>query len=365
LAKKCAYERAYGSTTGSPSRATPRATDETKTTLKKTRLKITEPVRYARLKLVEEALVPSVTFDTDVPGFALHVTTRKAFWGVTYQPRGINPATGKRWGGGTRHEIGDAYAVPLADARAAARAVKANVSMGRDPHRERMAARTAAAAERSILAQTTADALDAYLKTIESSDKLAPNTKRLKSHYVRKAVRELKAGSETLSAIDDRAIARMLDQVGSRAEKWHLFVALRLFLDWAKHKNRRLLERNPCDDFERRDRPHRPRDRDNVPPVALLRAVWNALEHEPPHARDMGRFLLLMPLRRSEAATLTGPDVDLAGKRISIPGARTKSGERHELPLSPAAFAILEARSLAKGLIFGTTKGNSTRIGAS
>jgi hypothetical protein len=65
-----------------------------KTTLKKTRLKITEAVRSARLKLVEEALVPSVTFDTDVPGFALHVTTRKAFWGVTYQPRGINPATG-------------------------------------------------------------------------------------------------------------------------------------------------------------------------------------------------------------------------------------------------------------------------------
>jgi|HubBroStandDraft_5_1064220.scaffolds.fasta_scaffold441775_1 hypothetical protein len=101
-----------------------------KTTLKKTRLKITEAVRSARLKLVEEALVPSVTFDTDVPGFALHVTTRKAFWGVTYQPRGINPATGKRWGGGTRHEIGDAYAVPLADTRAAARAVKANVSRG-------------------------------------------------------------------------------------------------------------------------------------------------------------------------------------------------------------------------------------------
>jgi hypothetical protein len=61
-------------------------------------------------------------------------------------------------------------------------------------------------------------ALDAYLKAIESNDKLAPNTKRLKAHYVRKAVRELKAESETVSAIDDRAIARMLDQVGSRAE---------------------------------------------------------------------------------------------------------------------------------------------------
>ena len=129
-----------------------------------------------------------------------------------------HPATGKRWGGGVRLDLGDAYATPLADARAAARAVKANVSMGRDPHRERMAARTAAVAERAILTQSTGDALDAYLKTIESNDKLASNTKRLKAHYVRKAVRVLEVESETLPAIDDRAIARMLDQSGSRAE---------------------------------------------------------------------------------------------------------------------------------------------------
>jgi integrase len=356
LANKCAY----GTHTDRRRIAVPSACqkpNDMKAMLKKTMLKITESVRSARLSPVEGALVPSVTFDTDVPGFALHVTTRRAFWAVTYQPRGINPATGKRWGGGVRLDLGDAYAAPLADARAAARAVKANVSMGRDPHRERMAARTAAVAERAILTQSTGDALDAYLKTIESNDKLASNTKRLKAHYVRKAVRVLEVESETLSAVDDRAIARMLDQVGSRAEKWHLFEALRLFLDWAKHKNRRLVEHNPCDDFEKRDRPDRPRNRDNVPPLALLQAVWNALEHEPPYARDMGRFLLLMPLRRSEAATLRRSDVDLAGKRISIPGDKMKNGERHELPLSPAAFAILEARSPVGGLVFGTTEG--------
>jgi hypothetical protein len=48
-----------------------RATDEMKT-----RLKITEPLRAARLRRIEGELVPSVTHDTEVPGFALHVTTQ-------------------------------------------------------------------------------------------------------------------------------------------------------------------------------------------------------------------------------------------------------------------------------------------------
>jgi integrase len=328
----------------------------------KSRLKITERVRAARLHRVEGALVPSVTADTDVPGFALHVTTKKAFWALHYQPRGTNPRTNRRWGGDTRHELGDAFAIATANARAAARAAKANVSMGRDPHRERMAARAATVAERSVLPAIAADVLDAYLKTIDNNDKLARNTKRLKAHYVRKAVRQLDAESLPLSSIDDAAITSMLDRVGSPTEKWHLFGALRLFLAWAAHKKRRHIERNPCDDFETHERPAKPRSRDNVPPLALLRGIWDALELEPPHARDLLRFLLLTPLRRSEAATLEWSDIDLAGKLISIPGDKMKGGERHELPLSPAACAILEGRKQTGGrLVFGTMEGKLYR----
>jgi len=86
--------------------------------------KITEPLRSARLR---RPLVPSVTKDADTPGLALHVTTRRAFWALSYQPKGVNPSTGKRWGGGVRHELGDAMLMTVAEARTAALAAKALV----------------------------------------------------------------------------------------------------------------------------------------------------------------------------------------------------------------------------------------------
>ena len=77
--------------------------------------KITELVRTARLR---QPLVPSVTFDAEISGFALIVTLdRDRFWALFYRLRGLNPATGKRWGGGIRHELGDAMLIPVAEAR--------------------------------------------------------------------------------------------------------------------------------------------------------------------------------------------------------------------------------------------------------
>ena len=63
-----------------------------------TTIKITDAVRSARLRRVDGALVPSVTPDSEIPGFMLIVRLRRAFWCVDYQPRGVNPATGKRVG---------------------------------------------------------------------------------------------------------------------------------------------------------------------------------------------------------------------------------------------------------------------------
>ena len=75
----------------------------------------TRPIRRLR-----RPLVPSVTKDSDIRGLALHVTSTRSFWALTYQPRGINPSTGKRWGGGVRYELGDAMLMTVAEARTAA-----------------------------------------------------------------------------------------------------------------------------------------------------------------------------------------------------------------------------------------------------
>jgi integrase len=127
---------------------------------------------------------------------------------------------------------------------------------------------------------------------------------------------------------------------GSPGERRHILGGLSRFLAWCKKQ--RLIERNPCDDLDRNERPKPGKARDHVPSLAQLKAVWAAVEDEP--QRDLIRFLLLVPLRRDEAAGLLWSEIDFAGARVLIGADRMKAGEAHELPLAPRALAILKNR---------------------
>jgi integrase len=304
-------------------------------------IKITETTRSAALR---RPLTPSVTRDRDIPGLALHVTKRRGFWAVSYQPHGINPATGKRWGGGTRDELGDAMLMTVKQARTAAMAVKARVRMGHDPHRERMNARAAAVEERSILPKSVGEALDVYAQALMSRRQPLEPTRRAVIHYARKAIHLMQADSLAIQAIDARMVNLMLETMaGSEGERYLVFTKLSRFLAWCRKRG--LVEHNPCDDFDRDERPKQGRSRDHVPTIDEIKAIWNAAENEP--QRDMIRFMLLTPLRRREASGLKWSEVDLQRGRIRIEANRMKQREAHELPLSPAALTILESRKLS------------------
>ena len=145
------------------------------------------------MKRISGELVPAITKDTDIKGFALVVTTRRAFWCLFFQPKGVNPATGKRWGGGVRHEIGDAF-VDVDRRRPRRRAgAKAQVQQGHDPHREAMASRASAVTERAVLPTTLSETLDAYEKAVMARREPSETTRRQTVHYARKAVRLMEA----------------------------------------------------------------------------------------------------------------------------------------------------------------------------
>jgi integrase len=304
--------------------------------------KITEDVRA---RLLRRPLKPSVTRDRDVPGLCLHVTTRRSFWALSYQPRGVNPATGKRWGGGVRHELGDAWLVGVQEARALALAAKALVRQGRSPHHEQMALRTSVEAARSIVLTTVAQALDAYAKAIEVRSRASTRTRRQILHYARTAVTIMSAAALPLRAIDVRLVRLMIETApGGDFHRRHTFNGLARFLAWCLKQE--LIERNPCDGLEKSDRPPAGRARSHVPSIATLRAVWHAVEDEPDPARDLIRFLMLAPLRRNEASGLLWSEVSFSENRIRIAASRMKAREAHELPLSAPARATLEARKL-------------------
>jgi integrase len=63
-----------------------------------------------------------------------------------------------------------------------------------------------------------------------------------------------------------------------------------------------------------------------------------------PIARDYLTLLLFTGLRRTEAATLTWDDVDFGAKLIRIPGQRTKTGRKLDLPMTDVVRDLLVAR---------------------
>ena len=303
-------------------------------------IRITE---IKRSELLRRPLKPSVTRDRDVPGLALHVTTKRGFWALSYQLRGVNPRTGRRFGGGTRHELADAQLVGVAEARGLALAAKAVVRAGGDPHRDHMASRASVEAARAVVPQTVAEALDVYDRAMATRRQPSEWTRSENVRYARKSIRLLKAEGLAIGVLDVRMVRILVETApGSDAERRHVFGGLSRFLAWCRKQG--LVEANACDALDRDERPKPGKARDHVPTIETLRAVWDAVESEQEHVRALVRFLLLVPLRRDEAAHLRWSEVDLDHGRIRIAASRMKNGEAHELPLSAPAREILRAR---------------------
>jgi integrase len=319
-------------------------------------VKITEAVRSVALR---RPLKPGVIRDSEISGFALHVTTRRGFWALTYQPRGLSPS-GKRWGGGVRHEFCSAEMMSVSEARGTALALKAQVRQGRSPHHEAMASRTGAEAARAIVPTTVADALDDYARALAGRATPSAWSRRQAVHYARKAIRLMRAETAPLAAIDLRTTRLLFETMtGSQAEKCQVHSGLRRFLTWARRQG--LVEVNVCDLLERDERPRPSKPRANVPSLKELRAVRDAVESEPANPRDAVRLLLLTACRRDEIVELPWGEVDFVNRRLVIPGERMKNGELHIVPLSPQALAILKARAPANpsphDLVFPSSTG--------
>ena len=183
-------------------------------------------------------------------------------------------------------------------------------------------------------------------------------SRRQTIHYARKAVRLMEAEALAPSRLGGSTIRLMVETAeGSAGERKHVFDELSRFLSWCRRQG--LVEHNPCDALDRDERPKPGKARDHVPSLKILRAVWAAVEDEP--MRDLVHSLLLVPLRRDEAAGLLWSEVDLDEGRVLIGADRMKNDEAHELPLAPQALAILAARKRANakpgGLVFPSGEG--------
>jgi integrase len=89
-----------------------------------------------------------------------------------------------------------------------------------------------------------------------------------------------------------------------------------------------------------------------------LATIWRALDEfssdlkTPPDYAALLKLLILTGARRDEIARLRWSEIDIDAALIRLPGARTKNGRPHTIPLVPQAVAILKSRPRQEGRDF-------------
>lgn len=142
---------------------------------------------------------------------------------------------------------------------------------------------------------------------------------------------------EQLTDISDSDIAQALKKlVHTPSQQLHVYRAARTFFAWCTRPPRRYLTHSPMADYAP---PGRDRKGTRVLTDDELRAVWNACGNG---SRLVLRLLILWGTRNEETTSLMR---DWRVKDVlTIPGASTKNGRDHAIPILPLADEILSKR---------------------
>ena len=295
--------------------------------------------------------IRTIIRDSDTAGLALIVNPETMTWVYSYRPRGVDPATTRRWPNKTV-TLGNPESLSVEAARQAASAMKGQAAAGDDPHTVRKEKLAKAAADR---ATTVARLLDDYEKALPKRPKLRGSGLPSASHVAdeiantKSAIATMECGDLAVNKVDVPHIRKMLNtEAGRPATARARFGAFSRFMDWAQEEG--FVKVNPCLAIARNRRPKPAQGRAHYLTTPQLGTLWKAAEKlDEALYRDLVRFLIALPCRRGEAVNLDWAHLDLQGATWSQPGALTKNGEPHQLHLHSLALAILQARHKAAG----------------
>ncbi len=294
--------------------------------------------------------------DKECRGLALIVNPTSMSWSFSYRPRGRDAGTGKRWPN-RAVTLGNPSSLSADDARAEASRLKGRAAAGGDPAAERKAAAEAARRRRG---NTLGRLVESYERALPKRPKMrgagAPSPRYIAEELaqVRMALREMKAEAMPAVELTDREIRGMLNDAVGVTTARHRFGPLSRFLDWCQDAGH--IRANPCAQIARSRRPRAPQARSHYLTPEQLARLWNAAERLPePVWRDLARFLIAVPCRRSEAAQMEWAHVDVTAAEWRQPSHMTKNRDPHRLHLHALAFDVLRERKAAAkgaGLVF-------------
>jgi integrase len=157
--------------------------------------------------------------------------------------------------------------------------------------------------------------------------------------------------------ITKRDIVALLDGVhdrGSPIMANRVLSAVRKLFNWALARD--IIAASPCGGVAP---PAPERSRDRVLSDDELRLVWNAAEGDGWPFGPLVKLLVLTGQRLAEVGGMRWDEVDLENRLWTLPAPRVKNDERHEVPLSDAAVAIIAALpriKTTKGFVFATRR---------
>lgn len=276
-------------------------------------------------------------FDEDLAGFGVRLrrganSKPQGRWIVQYRVKG-KP-------GQTTESIGAIGIVNAKAAREKAKGILAQAQLGVDLRDARTETRERSKDTFGIIAARYLEKRRADLKP-RSFDQVETHLTKHWAAFDRRPMHE----------IAKRDIAIRLGEIaeGTATEKKRGPIAanrarasLSSFFSWAMAEG--IIDMNPVIATNRQGAE---KTRDRVLTDAELVGIWTASNGD-----DYGaiiRLLILTGQRRDEVGAIARAELDLSGRKWTIPAARTKNGRAHEIALSDPALAILKTATMREG----------------
>lgn len=223
------------------------------------------------------------------------------------------------FGSGRRQSIGRYPTISLADARAEAKRLLAEHTLGRH--------RPGAARFDEALAQ--------YFADLEQRIQQGVNRSRTLADYKRLIYRYFNFRRTRLSEITHEDITRKLPS--APAERNHALAAIKIFFSWAQKPPRRYIPHNPCEGMTAAKRSSRKRKLTDAELATILRT---ALEGTDWISRIVA-LLICTGQRRGEITALQWSWINSEDRTITLPDSITKNKSDHTFPFGDLVAAVI------------------------